>query len=258
MPTAPAPGPANAATTAFTTETVDLYDEFYADKDYPAEIAHVWDLAVNAGVNPESVVDLACGTGRHLAGFAQRCTRVVGVDLTPAMVAVANGRLASIPGQHRAVVGDFATVNLDQRFDLAVCLFSSLAYCGSSKGLRDAAANIARHLRPGGVAVVEPFYGPEDWLPGRVGHDLVARDDLVLVRIARSGLDGECAVVDFHYTAATPDGVTCWEEAHRLLLAEPAAYLAAFRDAGMAAHWLADGLPTGRRDRGLVVATAPR
>jgi SAM-dependent methyltransferase len=54
---------------------------------------------------------------------------------------------------------DPADFNLGLTFDAVVCLFSAIGYVVTVKRLHSALAAMARHLRPGGVLLVEP------WLP---------------------------------------------------------------------------------------------
>ena len=74
------------------------------------------------------LVDLGCGTGRLLLSFARRGHRVVGVDLSAAMLTVAADKAK---GAGLAV--DLVRANLvdlrclaERSFESAVCLFSTL------------------------------------------------------------------------------------------------------------------------------------
>ena len=66
--------------------TADRYGARWNTAD-PMEEAKRRFLAV-AG-SPSAVVDLGCGTGRDLAWFADRGLHVVGIDRSPAMLAIA-------------------------------------------------------------------------------------------------------------------------------------------------------------------------
>lgn len=67
------------------------YDRFKAERDRPA-----LDLLVRlpGDLNPRSIWDLGCGTGEHAALLARRhpAAEVIGVDLSPAMLAEARAR----------------------------------------------------------------------------------------------------------------------------------------------------------------------
>jgi SAM-dependent methyltransferase len=109
---------ADPATAAYYDRRAAEYDEWYlgqglyAQRERPgwdAEVAQIVDLA--GSLPAARTLDIACGTGfltRHLSGF------VVGVDQSPAMVAIAQSRL---PGG-LAIIGDaLHLVVADHAFD---------------------------------------------------------------------------------------------------------------------------------------------
>jgi hypothetical protein len=49
------------------------------------------------------------------------------------------------------------------RFDANSCLFSSIGYLLSAADLNTAVANMAEHLNPCGVLIVEPWIHPDAW-----------------------------------------------------------------------------------------------
>lgn len=246
---------------AFGEHTVAFYDRIYADKDYDAEVAYVLASVADGGRVPDSVFDVACGTGAHLAAFARRGLAVGGLDLIPGMVEAANDRLGTNgrlgnggPYLGRPVgLGDLRGFSVDGRYDLVTCLFSSIGYAGTVEQLDRSIAAMAGHLNPGGALVIEPFYPPEVWLDGRVGHDLMELDDLTIVRLARSSRRGDLAIIDFLHAAATPTEFTTWEERHELLLAPPETYVAAMERCGLATRFDPEGFPFRGGGRGLVI-----
>ena len=92
-------------------------------------------------------LDAACGTGRHAAHLAERGHRVVGVDASPEMLAIAERKVPSATF-HRA---ELTSIPLpDRSVDLAVC---ALALC-HLPDLVPVFAEFARVLRPGGHLVI--------------------------------------------------------------------------------------------------------
>jgi SAM-dependent methyltransferase len=101
---------------------------------------------------PGRLLDLGCGTGRVLIPFARRGYRMLGVDLSASMLAVAKRKTADAN-----VSVDLVRANLTEleglraaAFDYATCLFSTLGLVTGSAARRRAVAHVFRLLRPGG------------------------------------------------------------------------------------------------------------
>ncbi len=81
------------------------------------------------GMKCESVLDLGCGTGLAGAAFRPICDRLVGVDLSPAMLAVARGKGLYdrlIEGDIRKVIADDAAAQTRYHVIVAADVFMYL------------------------------------------------------------------------------------------------------------------------------------
>lgn len=231
--------------------TPELYDAFYdaMGKDYPAEAAAVASRIHARLPGASTLLDVACGTGRHLEQLAGTFTGT-GVDLDGALLAVARSRCPDL----RFVEADMCGLDLGERFDAVTCLFSSIGYVGSVERLRRAVAAMATHLVPGGVLVVEPWFQPGEWSVGHVSGLYVDRPSLKAARLCVSDRRDDVAVLDFEYLFATPGGVEHRTEHHELTLFTWEQYRDAFEAAGL----LTELEPGGLIGRGLVLGVAPR
>ena len=174
---------------------------------------------------------MACGTGLHVRHLPP-AFRAEGVDASPGMLAIARKRLPGVPF-HR---GDMRTVDLGRRFDVVSCLFSSIGYMTTVADLRRAIANFARHTKEGGVVVVEPWFSPSNYRPGRVYLDAIAgrtRTARHQVRMIVSERRGRVSVMDAHHLVGTPAGVEHFVERHRMGLFTRAEYEQALSAAGL-------------------------
>jgi SAM-dependent methyltransferase len=231
--------------------SAEYYDLIYeaAGKDYARESQHVHALIQrNTRTRGRALLDVACGTGGHLAYLREQYT-VEGLDLSPEMLAIARKKHPDVV-LHRA---DLTSFDLGRRFDAVVCLFSAIAYAHTVAMLHQAVRTMARHLHPGGVLIVEPFIRPEDVIPDHVGAVLVDRPDLKVARVNVSRVAGRVVSLHFHYLVATPGGVEHFTERHDLAVFTVEEYLAAFRDAGLEATFDPEGL----MGRGLYVGLKP-
>ena len=224
------------------------YDDFYADVDYEAEAEQV--AAIIRELNPgaRSLLDVACGTGRHLAGFRIHFD-CAGADIEPGMLAVAQKTLPGIPFH----VADMETFDLGRSFDAVTCLFSSIGYTMSPERLDRAVRAMACHLHPGGVLVVEPWITPDAWVgDGTDSVDVVEQRGAKLVRVISSRRNGDETVLHMHYVRAADGEIESEDERHYLGLFPRERYLQAFTSAGLTVRWHDPGL----RGRGLIVGLA--
>jgi ubiquinone/menaquinone biosynthesis C-methylase UbiE len=99
------------------------------------------------------VLELGCGTGRISVPLAQAGAKVTGVDVSASMLAVARERAGDLPV--RWTVGDLRTLRLRGRFDVVCAPLGTLQHMESIDDFVLALESMARHLAPGGVAVVD-------------------------------------------------------------------------------------------------------
>jgi len=230
-----------------------VYDQIYRDrgKDYAAEAADVLDLirARRGGV-PGSLLDVACGTGGHLRHFATLAGHVEGLELSDEMIKVA---AAEVPGV-RINQGDMREFDLGRRFAALSCMFSSIAYLGSATELDRTLARFAAHLEPGGVAVVEPWWFPDDFISGYVSTHTSVENGRTICRTSHSVRDGGFCAMEVHVVVADAGGIRHFVDEHRMALFVREEYETAFARAGLAVEFL----PGGPSGRGLFVGVAPR
>jgi SAM-dependent methyltransferase len=208
--------------------TAHIYDALYSFKDYAGEAEEIHALIQERRPGARTLLDVATGTGKHLEQF-RRWYEVEGTDLEPAQLAIARERLPDVP-LHEA---DMVDVDLGRRFDAVTCLFSSIGYVKTEERLRAAVAAMARHLEPGGVLVVDPWFGPEDWRDGHVGALFVDEPELKIARMNVAEREGGMSVMDMHHLVATPAGVEHIVARHELGLFTDEQYERAFLAAGL-------------------------
>jgi SAM-dependent methyltransferase len=232
------------------TKSEQFYDAVYSWKKYDREAAKVRDLiGRHKRSDGNTLLDVACGTGRHIEylrdGFA-----VEGLDLDPKMLDVARARHPGITFHH----GDMIDFDLGRQFDVVVCLFSSIGYMKTVNRLAKAIANMARHLRPGGVLIVEPYFSPAAWKDSRLpAVNTAEQPDFKLVRMMVGSTEGTTAAFDLHYLVGTAGAVEYFVERHEFGLFTEDENRAAFAAAGL--DVIHD--PEGLIGRGLYIGTRP-
>ena len=224
-----------------------IYDLLYVGsgiKDYPAEAAELHRIIDEASPSAQTLLDVACGTGAHLVEM-QRWYAVEGVDLSPAMLAVARTRLPGIPLRE----ADMRTLDLGRTFDAVTCLFSSIGYMLDDADMRSAIARLAAHVAPGGVLIIDGWLRPGEWRDNfrPDSPDVASDDDLTVVRLSFSRRQGNITELDMHHLVQSDAGVEYFMEPHRLRLTETEDYVSAVTDGGLNARVIPDYMPN--RDR---------
>lgn len=163
-------------------------------------------LADRSGDRP--VLELAVGSGRLAVPLVEAGHRVTGVDLDRAMLERARIR-AEASGPSTAaglelVEGDLVAVDLPAgpTFGLAFIALNSLFLLSTREAQRAAIATMARHLAPGGIAVVDAWVPDADDLArfdGRLVLEYERLDPetgLEVTKVAAARYDPAWAIVD--------------------------------------------------------------
>lgn len=229
------------------TQSAKYYDALYRalGKDYQkeaAQIAGIVEQRCRSG--GKTLLDVGCGTGRHLEYLRERFT-CEGLDVERTMLDIARDRNPDVPFH----LGDMMGFNLGKRFDAIISLFGGIGTMPNVARLDQTLQTFARHLRPGGVVIVEPWLRPEDWKDGSVHALYVDEPDLKVARMSVSRRDGNVSILNFHYMVASRDGIRTFTEPHRLTLFTDEEYRNAFRKAGLYVEFEHPGL----NGRGLYV-----
>ena len=130
------------------------YDRLHHDKDYRAEVDQI--RAVFAKEGPVSaVLDLGCGTGRHLEMLAAAGYDVVGVDQSAAAARCARARLAAFRSRAAVVEADLFELSMDRTFDAVIMMFSLVGYQVGNRQVRSTLEDLRRQVRPGGLVLFD-------------------------------------------------------------------------------------------------------
>lgn len=213
------------------TQSAKFYDALYRSlrKDYAQEAERIKAIvAERCRSGGKDLLDIACGTGKHieLLGNEYRCE---GLDVDRTMLDIARERNPGVEFH----LGDMIGFNLGKKFDVITCLFSAIAYAPNVMRLEQSLQTFARHLKPGGVVIVEPWLQPDQWTDGFVQALYVDEPDLKVARMSVSRRDANVSILNFHYMVASRDGIRTFTEPHRLTLFTPDEYTKAFERAGL-------------------------
>ena len=141
------------------TSAFDAFATYYdADyRDYDDDIDLILTLAEECG---DPILELGCGTGRLLAPLAAQGHFVTGIDISPALLAIARGKLQrlNLAQQVELHQEDLRTFALPRRdYGLAFCTSNTLMHLAQPGAQMAALDNAHRHLRAGGALLIDLF-----------------------------------------------------------------------------------------------------
>ncbi|MBN2385072.1 methyltransferase domain-containing protein [bacterium] len=223
------------------TKSARFYDLIYSFKNYEQEVGYLNRIIRQQRFNePLTLLDVACGTGKHLEHF-QKSWQCTGLDLDQNMLEIARGRLPDL----RFYRADMSHFELSCSYDLITCLFSSIGYVASIKKLEQTLACFKKHLNPGGLMLVEPWFTPEQWTPGRITVQIAEEPDLKIARMNTSLHRGRLSYFVFHYLIGSPLKTEHFTERHTLGLFTQSEMKSAFEKNGLSVEYDPQG-PSGR------------
>jgi SAM-dependent methyltransferase len=152
--------------------TAEFYDYIgpYRDRQ---DITFWVDTARDSG---GPVLEVGCGTGRVLIPIARAGVEIVGLDLSPFMLAVCRANLVKEPAEVqdcvRLVEGDMRDFDLGREFALATVPFRPFQHLTTVEDQIACLHSIRRHLAPGGRLVLDLFNPSIPYLaaPERLGE----------------------------------------------------------------------------------------
>ena len=171
------------------TRLAGVYDEIVVDPCHDRLASFLHQLWSSDDEGVRSVLDLCCGSGLLAGELIERGYRVVGVDASEAMLAVARKRLGAEAALSRTTLPD---LTLEDAFDAAVCTLDGFNYLSPDE-LRLTMAAVADRLRPGGWLVFD-----------------LHTDAMMSLTIANDVVAGQAAENDFVISSVVdPSARTC-------------------------------------------------
>ena len=175
------------------------------------------DYLAELGVDPHSLLDIACGEGSFAVGMAEKGYQVTGLDQSHEMIGLAKDRSRKAGTSVRFLVEDMRSIPFTAEFDLVTCFFDSLNYMLTVRDLRSAFQNACDALRPGGLYIFDmnTIYGlAVDWMREETYIQNEADD---FIEIHRQSYDYENQVATMEVTIFVKRG-KLWKrikETHR-------------------------------------------
>jgi SAM-dependent methyltransferase len=131
------------------TKIAPYYEHLMQGVPYSMWLSYLRLIWTKLEVEPKSVLEVACGTGKLCRMLAAEGIRVTGVDASAAMIEVAKSIAIERKLEIAFHVQDAAELDLDEDFDAAISFFDSLNNILDLERFRSALASVCKSLYPG-------------------------------------------------------------------------------------------------------------
>ncbi len=180
------------------------YDALYATKDYQAECLLLQSLVQKhlkgSDTTPQRLLDIGCGTGGHAIPLAKMGYEVTGIDPSATMLERAREKAAQEGVSAEFVGASSTSFEFSESFDVCISMFAVFCYHQTNEEILNAFRRIEQHLKPGGLFIIDFWFGPAvlRQQPER-RERLLMIDGVEYSRIVTPSLDVCAHTVSTHY-----------------------------------------------------------
>ncbi|KXH76984.1 MAG: hypothetical protein AM326_06000 [Candidatus Thorarchaeota archaeon SMTZ-45] len=183
----------------FYSRLAKYYDQMYAHIDYEGAANRLHDIIQKyKQTTGNRLLDVACGTGTHIMYLKDRY-QVMGLDISEEMLSVAREKCPGIS----FVQGNMVSMDLNQVFDVIICLFGSITYLTTKEKLQHTIQSFSNHITSGGVIIIEPLFTEETIREKGMGLNCLNLPDIKIARSNVSRREGNIVYLDFHFLVST-------------------------------------------------------
>ncbi len=180
----------------------ELYDIFYAEKDYDLEASFVHECLKKYSPYPViSILELAGGTGRHASHLSKQGYKILITDHSKDMLNVGRTNY----NENKKMTFEHWDMSLSKKFnisfDAAICLFDAIGYVQTNEKVINTLRNVHVNLKEKGIFILE-FWNAgamlKNYEPVRVRH--FKADVENIIRISETSLDYHNQTATVNYT----------------------------------------------------------
>ena len=129
-----------------------IYDRLiHADMDYDKWCDYIENLFAAHDREPQTICELACGTGNITSRLVKRGYDITGVDISPDMLTAAADKLP----QARLICCDMARFTPHEKFDAALCMIDGINYILLPEALQMTFNNVRGFLSDDGIFIFD-------------------------------------------------------------------------------------------------------
>lgn len=174
------------------------YDFLNNDKDYEKETNYLFSLIEKYSIKSvNSILELGSGTANHAKHYAGNYSRVLGLERSDEMVAIANAK--NIPN-FTSISADITSFRLIEKFDVAFSLFHVISYLNENDDILNCFKSIYDSLNNNGLFIFDIWYTPAVYhLKPETRIKRWESSEILITRIAESFSDNLNNIVEVNY-----------------------------------------------------------
>ena len=184
-------------------EFAHIYDELInSDIDYRTWASNILCICKENGIDMDSYLDLACGTGNLTIEIASEFKDIWAVDLSSEMLSEAEQKMRAAKLKARFICQDICELNLNNTFNLITCCLDSTNYILEEKKIIKYLLDVYSLLKPDGLFIfdINSYYK----LTNILGNNVFNYDSDDVVYIWENYLEND--IVDMNLTFFVKEG----------------------------------------------------
>lgn len=131
-------------------QMAQYYDLFYTRKNYDQETAFLTKLIGKR----KKILDVGCGTGIHMANLEKNNYEVTGLDLSPAMLQIAQKRTHG-----PLMVGNLLNYEFSEKYDVIISMFAVFNHLPSKEQFWAGINHLLKYLNDDGILIIDLHNG---------------------------------------------------------------------------------------------------
>ena len=129
-----------------------VYDRLmHEDIDYDKWCDYIENLFTLHGVSPDTLCELACGTGNMTCRMEKRGYKITASDISRDMLSIASEKLNGT----ELICSDMSKLALPEKYDAFLCMIDGINYVITPKAVLDTFKTVKSHLNDGGIFVFD-------------------------------------------------------------------------------------------------------
>ena len=137
------------------TSFASVYDIFMGDTDYEMWVSYIEKLLKKYNAKPDLVLDLGCGTGNVTSLLAKKGYDMIGIDISPDMLNIANEKAKEENLDILYLLQDMRSFELYGTVSLVISLFDCINYITEKEDLLTVFKLVNNYLDPGGLFIFD-------------------------------------------------------------------------------------------------------